>query len=151
MRWVKIADGNYYLVVVPLHGRGNQNGEGEGAKVMAYKFPNNPLEAWTTSTIDNGMHLTHNFEILEETPSKKTDIYIAGKEGVRLIEGMNGKEAVVKSINVAGVDRAAGEIRLGNLSNQKFLATIEPMHGVAVAVYLFGKNKSRKLLDEQLK
>src|SRR5215210_1209105 len=39
MKWLKSSDGKFYLVVVPLHGRGNVNGEGEGVKVIAYKFP----------------------------------------------------------------------------------------------------------------
>src|SRR5947209_10466747 len=32
MRWVKNAPGQYVLVVAPLPGRGNKNGQGEGAK-----------------------------------------------------------------------------------------------------------------------
>src|SRR6186713_2047431 len=28
MRWAKAADGSFYLLVLPLHGRGNKNGEG---------------------------------------------------------------------------------------------------------------------------
>src|ERR1041385_3653948 len=32
IKWVKGADGKYGLVSIPLHGRGNKNGEGEGVK-----------------------------------------------------------------------------------------------------------------------
>src|SRR6266496_6391561 len=41
MRWVKNASGRYDLVVVPLHGRGNNPGAGtgEGVKILAYKMP----------------------------------------------------------------------------------------------------------------
>ncbi|MDQ3290469.1 MAG: VCBS repeat-containing protein, partial [Bacteroidota bacterium] len=35
MRWVKAANGASYLVVLPLHGRGNKNGEGQGVKIKA--------------------------------------------------------------------------------------------------------------------
>ncbi|MBA2761463.1 MAG: VCBS repeat-containing protein, partial [Segetibacter sp.] len=58
MQWVKSADGNFYLVVVPLHGRGNKNGVGEGVKVIAYRFPKNPRNTWSTGTIINNMHMT---------------------------------------------------------------------------------------------
>jgi hypothetical protein len=43
-------------------------------------------------------------------------------------------------------------VRLGNQGkNQKFLATIEPMHGTAVAVYSLGKTTTRQVLDENVK
>ncbi|MCW3110276.1 MAG: repeat protein, partial [Segetibacter sp.] len=151
MRWVKSADGSFYLVVVPLHGRGNKNGEGEGVKVIAYKFPGNPRSTWNTATIDDAMHLTHNLAIAEERSSKRTDLYIAGKEGVRIIEGFSGKADKGNAQKINGVELATGEVRIGNLGKQKFLATIEPMHGVAVAVYMPGQNTTRKVLDEQLK
>src|SRR5215471_8047824 len=39
MRWVRGADGKFELIVVPLHGRGNKNGEGAGVKILGYKVP----------------------------------------------------------------------------------------------------------------
>src|SRR5215210_1748135 len=41
MRWAKSSEGIYYLVVVPLHGRGNKGGEGEAVKIFAYEYPEN--------------------------------------------------------------------------------------------------------------
>src|SRR5690606_42077044 len=38
MRWVKAENNRYHLVVLPLHGRGNKNGEGAGVKVIAYEM-----------------------------------------------------------------------------------------------------------------
>src|SRR5215216_6794395 len=38
MRWVRNMEGKFDLVVVPLHGRGNKNGQGEGVKILAYKM-----------------------------------------------------------------------------------------------------------------
>jgi len=38
MRWIKVAANKYQLIVVPLHGRGNKGGEGQGAKVIAYEI-----------------------------------------------------------------------------------------------------------------
>ncbi|MGI8636773.1 MAG: FG-GAP repeat domain-containing protein, partial [Segetibacter sp.] len=149
MRWAKSSNGDFYLVVVPLHGRGNKNGEGEGVKVIAYRFPVNPRDNWNTMIIDNAMHLTHNLTV-EENAAKQTDLYIAGKEGVRVIEGSNVKAGAANAKKLASVELPAGEIRIGTIGSEKFLATIEPMHGVAVAVYV-GQNATRKVLDYQLK
>jgi hypothetical protein len=151
MQWVKSADGSFYLVVVPLHGRGNKNGVGEGVKVIAYRFPKNPRNTWSIGTISNAMHMTHNIAIVEELASKRTDLYIAGKEGVRLIEGFSGKSDAGIAHKITGADSAAGEVRIGKLGKEKFLATIEPMHGVAVVVYINGENKKRQVLDDELK
>ncbi|GEO09659.1 FG-GAP repeat domain-containing protein [Segetibacter aerophilus] len=151
MRWMKAADGNFYLVVVPLHGRGNKNGEGEGVKIMGYKFPANPRSAWQTVTIDNAMHMTHNIAIADEGSAKENKIYIAGKEGVRLVQNFPGKTGAPNAEKIAGVELGTGEIRVGNFGKEKFLATIEPMHGVAVAVYMGEQNPTRKVLDDQLK
>src|SRR5438093_10410135 len=48
MRWVKNAAGKFDLVVVPLHGRGNKNAQGDGAKILAYKVPVEPKQPWAT-------------------------------------------------------------------------------------------------------
>jgi transposase InsO family protein len=53
MRWVKNADGKFDLVVVPLHGRGNNaKAEGVGAKILAYKVPADPKQPWKTELLD---------------------------------------------------------------------------------------------------
>src|SRR5947207_3647563 len=49
MKWVKNEQGKFDLVVVPLHGRGNKNGSGEGVKILAYHMPPNPRDEWTTT------------------------------------------------------------------------------------------------------
>ncbi len=56
MKWVRRGnkeDGKprYDLVVVPLHGRGNKNGEGAGVKVLAYQMPTNPKDEWKTEVV----------------------------------------------------------------------------------------------------
>ena len=152
MRWVKSAEGANYLVVVPLHGRGNKGGEGAGVKVLAYKFPKDPRSPWATVTLDDAMHMTHNLDVVETNSPQRSDVYIASKEGVRLVSGFSEKKTTGKAEKVAGVEQGTGEVRVGNMGqNQKFLATIEPMHGTAAAVYVLGKNTTRKVLDENLK
>lgn len=152
MRWARSADGSFYLLVLPLHGIGNKNGDGEGAKLMAHRFPGNPKDEWKMVVIDQSMHLTHNLDIAEGRPPGKTDLYIAGKEGIKLIAAYNDKGGDIQAQKIQGVENSAGEVRVGNPgTEQSFIATIEPMHGVAVAVYAGNKNKTRVVLDDQLK
>ena len=152
MRWVKSADGNIYLVVLPLHGRGNKNGEGEGVKLIAYQFPKNPRDDWNMIVPDNSMHLTHNLDIIEQKSLNKTDMYIAGKEGVRLIPAFSNKSGKGQAQKIEDVENSAGEVRIGSfVGKQTFIATIEPMHGISVVVYTQGKNTTRTILDDQLK
>src|SRR6266700_5545330 len=42
MKWMRDASSRFQLVVAPLHGRGNKDGEGEGVKILAYQMPANP-------------------------------------------------------------------------------------------------------------
>jgi hypothetical protein len=65
MKWFRSSAGKFYLVVVPLHGRGNVNGSGAGTKVIAYAFPKDVNGKWEMYTLDSSMHLTHNFSIAE--------------------------------------------------------------------------------------
>ncbi|MGI9543267.1 MAG: FG-GAP repeat domain-containing protein, partial [Cyclobacteriaceae bacterium] len=37
MRWIRTGN-SYQLIVLPLHGRGNKNGEGNGVQVIAYQI-----------------------------------------------------------------------------------------------------------------
>ena len=151
MRWARSADGSFYLLVLPLHGRGNKNGEGEGVKLISYRFKKNTGGDWNITVVDQSMHMTHNFDIVEEQSSKKTDIYIGGKEGVRIIPAFN-NSANGKSQVITGVENGAGEVRIGKSKDkQRFIVTIEPMHGTAVVTYSLGKNKTRTVLDESFK
>jgi hypothetical protein len=133
MRWVRAFDNRYHLVVLPLHGRGNKNGEGKGVKVIAYEKPGDPAAPWKHFIIDSSMHLTHNMEV--EPDGKVERILIGGKEGVRIFAFDN------KSWRTAGDEwyisaRSFGEIRLLTSGRQKFVAGIEPMHGHELTVYM---------------
>lgn len=152
MKWVKGDDGKYYLVVLPLHGRGNKGGEGAGVKVLAYQYPRDVDGEWKIFIPDSGMHLTHNFDISRYGNKKQNGLYVAGKEGVRWIEADFSKQPTGKSSLIPGLERAAGEVRTGRLASGKnFIATIEPMHGTAVVAYIGGNNIKRVVLDDHLK
>lgn len=152
MRWVQPAGGRAYLVVAPLHGRGNKGGAGAGVKLLAYRMPPNPRSPWPTVTLDASMHMTHNLEVAETKAPRQTDLYFAGKEGVRLLQDFSGEKSGGQARPIAGLDKGTGEVRLGKLGgSQQFLATIEEMHGTTLAVYGLGTKVSRQVLDEDLK
>jgi hypothetical protein len=139
MRWVKAASGQDDLVVVPLHGRGNQNGQGAGVRILAYKMPLDPKQPWSTELIDDTLHLTHNFAPVSWDGDPAQELLVAAKEGVFLFDRRDAKwqrsELAGKTpgdTNFVG----AGEVRAGKLPDgQRYLATIEPMHGTQVVIY----------------
>lgn len=150
MQWVRLTDNKYYLVVVPLHGRGNKAGEGAGVKIIAYEYPKNVKEQWRTYSVDETMHLTHNLEIVE-SKNGAPELYIAGKEGIALIGYDMEKKSKTNTQPVAGMNHSAGEVRVGKATpGTSLIATIEPMHGNELAVYS-GKEKLRTVIDDNIK
>jgi hypothetical protein len=133
MRWVKTGEGQFVLVVAPLHGRGNRNGEGVGCRLLAYHPPQEADGEWQTSTIDDAFHMTHNFDpcVWDNDASSEALLYI-GKEGAKLIRWTDGKWQGETIDRIGG----GGEIRMGlGREGARFVATIEPMHGSHLVVY----------------
>jgi hypothetical protein len=134
MHWVHLGDGHYVLVVAPLHGRGNRNGEGDGVKLLAYEMPKDPQQEWKTTVIDDTMHMTHNLDPVQwlpETPAEEL-LYI-GREGALLLSYQNDKWVSQKFDRIEG----GGEIRMCLVTdNQPVIATIEPMHGDKLVSYV---------------
>lgn len=136
MHWMRTGAGQFKLVVLPLHGRGNKGGEGAGVRVLAYDVPDDRSNgsAWQTSLIDDSMHLTHNFDLV---PNGDEDgLIIAGKEGA-LGARWDGsawetQDAPVQADGDTEPGRleAAGELRVSG----KLMAAICPMHGNKVIV-----------------
>ncbi len=152
MRWIKSALGNYYLLVVPLHGRGNKNGEGEGVQVIAYQFPENVYGKWQTYLLEKTMHLTHNFDISESADGAENGFYLAGKEGVRFIGESSDDSSEGRGKMLAGMNYSAGEVRVGKLEQGKiFVVTIEPMHGNELVMYPRDNISKRIVIDSTLK
>ena len=147
MKWVqrgKNEDGKprYDLVVVPLHGLGNKNGEGAGVKVLAYQMPKNPRDEWKAEVICADLHMTHNFDLLTDAhDSAQSGLIIGGREGIRrLVREKDGWANLAKHswgkegrVGLEGI----GEVRESHSQGFKgsFLATIEPMHGNRLMVY----------------
>ena len=70
----------FELVMAPLYGRGNKNGEGAGVRILSYRVPANPREKWETAVINDSMHMTHNFEPVNWTRQPGGELLVAGKE-----------------------------------------------------------------------
>ncbi|MEN9632921.1 MAG: hypothetical protein RL077_1325 [Verrucomicrobiota bacterium] len=159
MNWVRGPDRTPYLVVLPLHGRGNKNGAGVGVRVLGYEWPWREMSRPVPMSSDlPPLHLTHNFELVVGVgrgDAVTETLLLATKEGVQAIDAPTNRSApqAVTSIN-------AGEVRLGTLpSGGRFLATIEAMHGNELVVYrgpasTLGSGAdwtgARTVLDDQL-
>ena len=151
MKWVQSAEGKYYLVVVPLHGKNNKGGEGKGVKILAYAFPENVNKQWKIIPLDTTLHLTHNIDIVKGTGNRAEGLYVASKEGIKFIPG-NFLNKNIKAENIPGAEHGAGEVRGGNLTAvKKFIAAIEAMHGGEVVVYLKDNAVKRIVLDDNVK
>src|SRR5690349_6203824 len=132
MKWVKARANKYHLVVLPLHGRGNKGGEGQGVKVFAYEMPANPeKQPWKLMLLDDTMHMTHNLDVV---PGSGSDVlYIGGKEGIKALTFQGGKWTVTKAEPWVVEGKSFGELRSSGAG--QWIAGIEPMHGNELTVY----------------
>jgi len=161
MRWVRDRKGEFQLVVVPLHGKGNQNGAGSGVRILSYKKPADLHAKWETALIDSSLHMTHNLEPVKWSQTAGMELLVAGKEGVFYFFN---EQDVWRSCQLFGPARGqsafagAGEVRSGKLRGGKmYLVTVEPMHGNQLAAYTASSpdychaSWNRHLIDDSLK
>lgn len=156
MRWIKVDSAKpasdkekptarWALLVQPLHGRGNKNGEGAPVKVLLY-HPPEPLSAaetvpWKSEVVDESLHSSHNFSRLSIAGSVSAGmsdgLLLGGKEGLVSLRYSGGKWQRTEPPMAGEKPPGIGEVRLGSLATgTQFIATVEPMHGNALAVYL---------------
>jgi hypothetical protein len=160
MRWIRSSAGTHDLVVVPLHGRGNRNGQGEGVRILALRMPTEGQSNWRVEAIETSLHQTHNFQPVKWEDHPWHDLLVAAREGVFLfVKGANGWQRQQLVGNEAGGTNflGAGEVREGMLAgHHRFIATVEPMHGFQAVAYTPPPAGSaqrfwtRHLLDDQL-
>jgi hypothetical protein len=161
MKWIRLKDGTWGLIVVPLHGRGNKNGEGAVVKVIVYHKPVDPRAEWKTEIVDESMHMTHNFQITSKWATPPADhLLLCGKEGISLLLQMGRENWLKKTVSdepeVGNEMKGAGEIRDGWLpaKGYSFYVSIEPMHGNRLVVTPMalttreGKYRRRLLTDQ---
>lgn len=158
VRWDKDWQERMTLIVAPLHGRGNNPGQGTGAgvKIQRYIPPANPRDPWEIQLIDDSLHKTHNFDPVQWDDDAATELLIGGKEGV-FLSNWSQDENKLKLTQLGTNDiGGAGEVRLGKLAGgKKFIATVEPMHGNVLAIYTSDSKEAgalwkRQALDESL-
>ncbi len=151
MKWVKNAAGQFDLVVVPLHGKGNKAGEGQGVRILAYHKPADPRSEWKTTLLDASLHATHNFDPVQWDSDPAQEMLVSGREGVFLLDQTTGGGLLSR---LGGSEPGAGEIRLGHLKGGgRFIATIEPMHGTNAVIYTppsQGGSWNRQVIDATL-
>lgn len=159
IRWARNGSGGFNLVSVPLHGRGNRNGQGDGVRILAYHPPRDPSAPWTTSLLADRWHATHNFETWPGVAGAGTEgLLVGAREGIFRVN----PEASAVRIEVLATNGPAmpgfagsGEVRSGRSGEARFVASIEPMHGNQLAVYGEPSPSGtglwrRKVIDETL-
>lgn len=146
MHWVRTIDGLFQLAVLPLHGLGNKNNEGTPVQMIVFDVPDNKEGEWKYQLVNTKMHATHNFQPME-VPGRLSGMAVGGKQGVQLF--LHGADGWAPSGNWFVSGYGSGEVRSGNITkNEKFTATIEPMHGNMLVVNTKDK---RTVLTDQLK
>lgn len=142
MKWIKMTDG-FRLAVLPLHGVGNRDGEGETVRISLYDISGDRPRL--TDRIDTEMHMTHNFDLAIDPASGKEQLLVAGKEGYVKIDA----DGELSRQPASELSKGAGEVRRIRAGTPGYTG-IEPMHGSDVVLY--ERNDAgewnRRLLDE---
>ena len=150
MHWAKNAAGKFELIVKPLHGRANKGNEGAGGRVLAYTVPANPKGEWKTTVVSDALHASHNFQPINWDNDPEQELILGSKEGLFWF----GQSTGAWKRRQFGTNWV-GEVRDGKLpGGQRFIATIEPMHGTTVRLYRDPQAKGlwpKQTLDESLK
>jgi hypothetical protein len=151
MRWVRTGSNTYQLIVLPLHGKGNKDGQGEGVKVLAFDVPENREGTWKYQVIDQSMHMKHNMDVGDAEGNTPATLLIGGKEGIKKLTFNKGKWVSPATGGWAVEHYPFGEVRSGTMQGrQAFIAGIEPMHGNLLSVYPVNDPASRKVLYEEM-
>lgn len=143
MKWIKVGKKRFQLIVVPLHGLGNKNGEGKGVNIWAYDVPKNVKNEWKRILLDSTMHLTHNFEIIQ---GEKPQLAIGGREGINIFDFDIKTKKWNKAEHLSKTP--IGEIKLGTDLKTITPTIISPMHGNKLIS--FGENQKETLLTDNL-
>lgn len=130
MNWVREADGRQFLAVLPLHGLNNKDGAGESIRFLGYRPAKEP--DWPTFLINQDFHMAHNFLPIRWNPGDTGEsLLVAEKSGVHLLSQAGEKWTATRL-----TDHGSGEVGHGKLPDgNRFIATVEPMHGNHVAIY----------------
>ncbi len=153
-----LGTGRPQLVVSPL----TRSVDGAtGVRLLAFEIPKQPkTDRWMPTVLDASVNKMHAHTHADLDLDARLDSIVAGEEGVFLIQRKG--DSFTKTLLGTGASgdkpelRGAGEVKVGKLKNGgRFLATVEPMHGTSVAVYLNNADGSlpmkRIVIEETLK
>ena len=150
MRWFKPPTGGHDLGVLPLHGRGNKGGKGDGVLTLAYHMPSDPKGNWSTTLLDGNMHMSHNFDVAEWDGDQANEMLLSGLEGVFLLNPTKDGTWSRRQIS----NNPTGEVRQGaGAEGKKFVTAIEPMHGNQLSIYTEANGNehwNRNVMDDSL-
>ena len=137
MRWGDVlGSGHAQLTISPLNAT-----QGTGVRLMAFEIPQNPrTDRWQSTVLNHDLNRMHN-HWHSRWKDGTTATLTASREGVSSIH-RQGDVFRVDRLG-AGADaaepnlRGAGEVKIGRLKGGRpFIATVEPMHGTMLVVYL---------------
>ncbi len=153
-----LGTGRPQLVASPL----TRSAEGAtGVRLLAFEIPKQPkTDRWMPTVLDASVNKMHAHTHADWDLDARLDSIVSGEEGVFLIQRQGG--AFTKTLLGTGASgdkpelRGAGEVKVGQLKQGgRFLATVEPMHGTSVAIYLNNADGSlpmkRIVIEETLK
>jgi len=135
--------------------------DGAPVRILAFRIPKDPTkDRWVPEVISESLHVVHN--ICPFPTYARGGIVAASYEGVTEISH-NSAARQWKSRRVGEGNqlnpkssRGSSEVRIGELNQYGFIATIEPWHGNEVVVYTGPLNTAKQsspryIIDNQLK
>jgi len=145
MRWGDVlGTGKEQLTISPLNAT-----TGNGVRLMAFEIPANPrTDRWPSTVLNHDLNRMHNHwhyklengQIATLTASRE-GVFTIWKNGDEFAAEQLGGGATADEPNMRG----AGEVKIGRLKNgTPFIATVEPMHGTMLAVYLPVKEPAKE-------
>ena len=148
-----LGTGKDQLVVTPLNGDGSS-----GIRLLAYPIPDQPADQnWTPKVMTRSLNRAHNHWHIDNSKKDKPDhTIVASQEGLSLVQrNPDGSFSLSEISKGATGDRppqsGSGEVKKGKIGANLLLATIEPMHGNQVVVYLgeaLNNEMQRIVLDD---
>ncbi len=146
IRWGDIdGDGTKELLALPIIGIGVTGPEYVGpSQLRAYWIPDDPTGAWEQQVLnDSHLEVAHGINVVDWDGDRAEDILTASQDGVMLFQPALGPQPqhLGAGVDAARPNRGSSEVTMGNLGDERFIATIEPWHGTDAVVYTPGDSE----------